>query len=86
MHTEGIPVRARAIVSQPTMMADIEEEVQCNSTKSHQQKKTLQMHPVPDLPWAAVAKDIFEWHNKQYLVLVDSYSGWYEIDLLSDLT
>lgn len=82
--------RARVIVFWPTMMADIEEEVQscpvCNSTKSHQQKEPLQMHPVPDLPWSTVATDIFEWHNKQYLVLADSHSGWYEIDLLSDLT
>lgn len=44
------------------------------------------MHLVPDLPWSTVATDIFEWHNKQYLVIVDSHSGWHEIDLLRDLT
>lgn len=75
--------RARGIVSWPTMIEDIEKEIQsclvCNSTKSHQQKETQQMHPHPDLPCSTLATDIFDWYNKQYLVLVDSYSGWYEI-------
>uniref|UniRef100_A0AAV2KNT6 Integrase catalytic domain-containing protein n=1 Tax=Knipowitschia caucasica TaxID=637954 RepID=A0AAV2KNT6_KNICA len=30
--------------------------------------------------------DIFEWHGQQYLVLVDSFSGWFEIDLLNNIT
>lgn len=38
------------------------------------------------LPRSTVATDIFEWCNQKYLVLVDSYSGWYEIDLLPDVT
>ena len=87
---EATKLRARGIVFWPTMTQDIEKEIQscsvCNSTKSHQQKEPLKLHPVPDLPWSTVATDIFDWHNKQYLVLVDSYSGWYEIDLLRDLT
>ena len=58
----------------------------CNSTRSHQQKEPLQLHPVPDLPWSTVATDIFEWHGKRYQVLVDSYSGWFEIDRLRDVT
>lgn len=58
----------------------------CNSTKPHQQKEPLKPHPVPDLPWSIVATDILEWNGKRYQVLVDSYSGWYEVDLLKDLT
>lgn len=58
----------------------------CNSTKSHQRKEPLQLHPVPDLPWSKVAADILDWHGKHYQVLVDSYSGWFEVDLLQDLT
>ncbi|KAK5868037.1 hypothetical protein PBY51_012484 [Eleginops maclovinus] len=72
------------------MSRDITEELLscavCNSTRSHQQKEPLQLHPVPDLPWSTLATDIFEWHGKRYLVLVDSYSGWFEIDLLRDVT
>ena len=58
----------------------------CNSTRPHQQKEPLQPHSVPVLPWSTVATDIFQWHGPQYQVLVDSFSGWYEMDLLLDAT
>lgn len=58
----------------------------CNSLAPHQPKQSLLSHPTPDLPWSTVATDIFEWHGNQYLVLVDSYSGWFEIDLLRSPT
>lgn len=78
--------RARMTVFWPTMNRDITEKLlSCsvyNSTQAHQQKEPLQPHPVPVLPWSTVATDVFEWHGQQYMVLVDSYSGWFEIDLL----
>lgn len=87
---EATKRRARGIIFWPAMSKDISEELLtcsvCNSTKSHQQKEPLQLHPVPDLPWSTVATDMFEWHGKHYQVLVDSYSGWFEIDLLHQLT
>uniref|UniRef100_A0A669EUY2 Gypsy retrotransposon integrase-like protein 1 n=1 Tax=Oreochromis niloticus TaxID=8128 RepID=A0A669EUY2_ORENI len=87
---EATKRRARGIVFWPFMSRDIEQTVTscsvCNSTKPHQQKEPLHLHDVPDLPWSTVATDIFEWHCQHYLVVVDSYSGWFEIDLLKDLT
>lgn len=87
---EATKRRARSIIFWPTMSNDITEELlscaACNSTKPHQQKEPLQLHPVPDLPWSTVATDIFDWHGKHYQVLVDSYSGWFEIDLLHNIT
>lgn len=72
------------------MNIDIAEELLscsvCNSTRPHLQKERLQPHPVPALPWSTTAADMFEWHGQQYQVLVDSYSGWYKIDLLRDAT
>ncbi|KAK7907206.1 hypothetical protein WMY93_015818 [Mugilogobius chulae] len=88
--TDATKRRARGIVFWPTMTKDIDDKVYacsvCNSTKPHQQKEPLHLHTVPELPWSTVAADIFDWHNQQYLVLVDSFSGWFEIDLLRDLT
>ena len=88
--TEATKRRAREVVFWPSMSKDIERETLscsvCNSTKPHQQKEPLKLHPVPDLPWSTVATDIFAWNGQQYLVLVDSYSGWFEIDLLRDMT
>ncbi|KAJ8349022.1 hypothetical protein SKAU_G00276110 [Synaphobranchus kaupii] len=87
---EATKRRARSIVFWPSMAKDIERETLscsiCNSTKPHQQKEPLKLHPVPDLPWSTVATDIFEWNGQHYLVLVDSYSGWFEIDLLRNMT
>lgn len=82
--------RARGIVFWPSLTKDIEKEVLscsvCNSMKPHQQKEPLHLHHIPDLPWSSVATDIFEWNGQHYLVLVDSYSRWFEIDLLRDLS
>ena len=58
----------------------------CNSLRPHQQKEPLKLHTVPDLPWSLVATNVFEWMTHHYLVLVDSYSGWFEIDRLSSLS
>uniref|UniRef100_A0A3B3C2B3 Gypsy retrotransposon integrase-like protein 1 n=1 Tax=Oryzias melastigma TaxID=30732 RepID=A0A3B3C2B3_ORYME len=86
---EATKRRARNILFWPTMCKDIMEELLscavCNSTKKHQQKEPLLLHTVPELRWSTVAADIFEWHGKHYQVLVDSYSGWFEVDLMSDL-
>ena len=71
------------------MMHDIESAIALcqpyNSAKPHQQKEPLLIHPVPDLPWSFVSADIFEWDGMQFLILVDSYSGWFEMRTLSDL-
>ncbi|XP_051984856.1 uncharacterized protein K02A2.6-like [Xyrauchen texanus] len=82
--------RARGIVFWPSLTKDIEKEVLscsvCNSMRPHQQKEPLHLHDIPELPWSSVATDIFEWNGQHYLVLVDSYSGWFEIDKLHDLS
>ena len=58
----------------------------CNNLKPHQQKEPLLMHDVPELPWSTVATDIFELESEYYLILVDSYSGWFEINKLENMT
>ena len=39
-------------------------------------------HPVPTRPWQFIPQDIFEFQQKQYLVTVDHYSDFYELDQL----
>ena len=87
---EATKRRAHDTVYWDTINRDIEEYIQkcspCQAHKPQQQRESIQSFPVPQLPWEIVATDIFEWNNKQYSVLVDSYSGWFEIDKLSSLT
>ena len=42
------------------------------------------MQDIPTLPYEIAATDLFEWRNDMYLVTVDSYSGFYDIDKLPD--
>ncbi len=83
---EATKRRARETMFWPTVYSDIEEEVSrcapCNSLRPHQPKEPLRLHDIPDLPWSLTAADVFEWEGKEHLVLVDSYSGWFEIDRL----
>ncbi|XP_033095389.1 uncharacterized protein K02A2.6-like [Anneissia japonica] len=87
---EATKRRAREIVYWRSMCDDISKFVSscqvCNALKAHQAKEPLLLHNIPDLPWTIVATDIFEWNNKHYLVLVDSYPGWFEMNTLTDLT
>ena len=82
--------RARDVEYWATMNQEIEDELRpcnvCTSLKSHQQKEPLMLYPVPDMPWSTVAADLMDWNGMQYLVLVDSYSGWFEICHLSSIT
>ena len=58
----------------------------CNATKPQNQKEPMILLPIPDRPWQILSTCIFEWNNQVYQVLVDSYSGWFEIDPLKDTT
>jgi len=51
----------------------------CTTCTTHQRRnprEPLLPHNVPDRPWAKVGADIFEIQKKQFLVLVDYYSGY----------
>lgn len=39
-------------------------------------------HPISTLPWQFVSQDTFEFKHKQYLVTVDHYSDFYELNEL----
>jgi transposase InsO family protein len=85
---EATKRRARDILYWPSMSRDIDDVVAqcsvCHSTRSHQSKEPLQLYPVPSRRWATLGTDLFEWHGKMYLVTVDSYSGWFEMNTLLD--
>jgi len=67
--------RARDIMYWPSMASDIDNMTSvchvCNSTKLHQQKEPLKLHPVPDFPLSIVGTDIFQWNGLHYLVVLD---------------
>ncbi|XP_046862058.1 uncharacterized protein K02A2.6-like [Xenia sp. Carnegie-2017] len=88
--SESCKRRARECLYWPKMSLEIEAEVRkceiCNAHKSHQQKEPLQSHTVPHRPWSKVGADLFELNGRSYLLMVDYYSGFFEIDYLLNTT
>ena len=54
----------------------------CREFDACQPKETLKSHDLPDRPWQKIGTDLFEWDTKDYLVTVDYFSNFWEIDRL----
>ena len=78
--------RARDIMFWPGMSKQITEYIQscaiCNKYKDSNQNEPLHCRYVPQRPWQNLSLDLFTWNNEEYMVLVDAYTRWFEIDLL----
>lgn len=77
---------ARDAVFWPNMSKDIKEFCHscstCNQYGKQAAAKPMLSHPIPTLPWQFVSQDIFAFGHKQYLITVDHYSDFYELDEL----
>lgn len=82
--------KAREILYWPHMSDDIKTAVSecsaCQELTPSPAHLPMQTHRIPDLPWKRVAIDIFHHNENNYLVTVDYYSDYFELDLLPDLT
>lgn len=88
--SEATKRRIRELFYWPAMNNDIEKLVVecpvCNSLKPHQQKEPLKLHQVPHRPWCIITSDLFTWNRTEYLVTADSYSGWFELNSMTNTT
>ena len=82
--------KARDLVFWPLMNAEIKEAVTnrsiCAEFQAKQQKQPMQSHEIPDRPWSRLSSDLFTLHNKEYIVLVDSYSDYVKVSQLKVTT
>ena len=82
--------RAQDVLFWPGMAAQIREFVlQCprrNERRPAQPKEPLQNHAGPAMPWSRIAMDLFSLDDSEYVIMVDSYSDYREIDQLSTTT
>ena len=58
----------------------------CSSLQIKQAVQPLSLHKIPERPWQKVGVDIFTIRSRNYLVTVDYYSQFFEVDYLSDMT
>ena len=82
--------RARDVFYWPGMNQEIETFVAscrtCSAYQSGNQKEPLMGHPIPARPWQYIATDLLYLKGQGYLVTVDYYSKFIEIDRLYDTT
>ena len=82
--------RARDLVFWPGMSNDIRECLSacdvCAESPTIQAPEPIYAHAVPDRPWEKVGTDIFCIEGRNYLVTVDYFSQFIEVDYLTDTT
>ena len=92
MGVTGTLRRARESVYWPCMNADIKNYIErcqiCNENRTtSQQKETLQPHSRPTRPWAKVGVDMFSLDKRNFLITVDYWSSYFELDqIIGDTT
>ncbi len=82
--------RARDVMFWPGMSSDIRQYIEscgvCASYCDKQPEQSLKMTDVPERPWQKVASDLFSLKGRDYLVTVDYFSGFFEVDHLTETT
>lgn len=82
--------RAREVLYWPAMNAEVEAVVaacpRCAEYPNKLPPEPLSPTPTPDLQFIEVATDLFEFQSKHYVLLVDYYSKFVEVDELRDLS
>ena len=85
---EKCKLRARELLFWPGMNKDIERVVSkcsiCLTHRNTQQKETLMPHETPERPWQILGTDLFSWHGRDFLIIVDYYSRYWEVEPLPD--
>ena len=83
-------IRARELFFWPGMTSQIKDYIAscllCQQYGQKQQKEPMALREIPDRPWQTVAADLFEHAGKEYIILVDYYSDFFEIEHLPTTT
>lgn len=82
--------RARELLFWPGLSQNITDMVNsCNVCMTHQRqqsKEPLHPHSVPERPWQKIGVDLFTFDQQEYLLLVDYYSKFIEVEWLKSDT
>ena len=85
---EKSKARAREALFWPGMTSEITNMIDscsvCAENRHRQQKEHLIPHEIPEQSWVKVGTDLFHFNNKSYLLVVDYYSKFFEVSLLTD--
>lgn len=81
---------ARDTLYWPSMNSQIDDMISkcstCLSRQNQPPREPMMIHPIPSRPWSKVSSDLFELNGRHFLVLVDYYSNFIEVENLQSLT
>ena len=81
---------AREVLVWPSMNSDIEDKVSkcsvCALKQPQNPKEPLMPSEIPDIPWRKIGIDLFEFKGQHYLISVDYFSKWPEVNKLYNLS
>ena len=87
---EGTLRRARDIVYWPGITAQLKDYLSkcgiCNSYRPEQCKEPPKPYDVPDVPCEMVGVDLFVLERQSFLIAVDYFSGYFEVQDMSSTT
>ena len=58
----------------------------CTENQGSNSKKPMIAHKLPERPWQNVATDLFTLDNEHYLIVVDYYSRYFELERMPTTT
>ncbi|XP_049512973.1 uncharacterized protein K02A2.6-like [Dermacentor silvarum] len=87
---DKMKARARQVMYWPNMNANISDVAKscavCDKYKKRNAKLPMLSHELPSLPWQFVGVDLFHHEGNDYLIVVDSYSFFFEVRKLNRTT
>ncbi len=92
LHTSHLGVeatlrRARDVLFWPGMTGQIKDMIAkcsaCNLYQDKQKSEPMMSYEVPNRPWSLVSQDLFSYKGEEYLVTVDHYSDFWELDCVT---
>lgn len=87
---EGTLRLARDNVFWPEMAKDITNFVNacksCNKVQKDNPMEPIIIQRVPERPWSIVATDLFHLNGKDYILIADAYSGFFDFKELSNIS
>lgn len=90
MGVEKSKNRARDLIFWPGMGKAIEAAVEacsvCQERRSANPKEPLLSHAIPERPWQVIGTDLFTWNSRDYIIIVDYYSRYFELERLYSCT
>lgn len=82
--------RARETLFWPGMQAAIRQTCLscglCAQYLTERPTEPMKSQKIPTLPWSRISVDLFQLDGKHYLVSVDHYSDYFELDVLKNTT